>query len=157
MYKYKYFSRCNSCVWLRRHPNVKKALITELRYFNPQSLIGETDFIRKYAMPVDRLSLYRHARKHVMKIEKVQEVTVINDKEPIRKVMGDLILDKPGFHETPLKTFIHQFNQKLENEELPITVKDGLAALRLAADIEKTKKDLKKDVVQIMAGAFKDR
>lgn len=153
MYKYKYTAKCSVCKWIRYHPNVKEAMITELKYFNPQSLMTDADFMRKYAIPTHRLSFQRHYKVHVSKIEN-KTVSITNEKEPIRKVMGELVVGAPGSHEAPLKAFIAQFNEKIENRELPITVKDGLQAIKIMADIEKTKKDDKKDLLKIMMGSY---
>ena len=104
-------------MYLFRRPNIKVALVNDCRKFNPQASMSLMDFYRRYAFPFPYTSLVNHANKHITKIEKVQQITITNEKEPIRKVMGELILDRPGYHETPLKEFITQFNEKLTNKE----------------------------------------
>lgn len=155
VYKYKYHKRCSVCLFCRRHPDVKKVIVN-LKLFNPNGpSIDEA--IRHYKLPLKKTSIWNHCQKHMSVVETKVINRAINDREPIKNLGVDVVGNAQAAHESTLDEFIAQFDSAVRNKELKMTVKDGLSAIKIKADIQKADKDRKKDILKLMVGADEQR
>lgn len=155
-YKYKYSKQCSVCKFLKHRPHIRDAVLNEAEYF--EGNLKMTDMHRKYGTGLGYDSFRMHFYRHVSKIPRSTYVTAINEKEPIKKALreGQVLIrpdQRAGAHEQTLDEFIAQFDQAVREKQFKLTVKDGLQAIKIKADMEKANKDRSKDIMKMMLGA----
>lgn len=155
---YKYSKTCSACVWLSRRPK-EKTILANINRYNNASAMTLLDFKRLYAPDLSYESLRHHLAKHVRVVRKPTATIMLNEEAPeaqeIIKVEAEKA-KKEQFEQT-LDEFIDQFDEGLKNRQFKLTVKDGLTALKIKADIASKNKDRKADILKKMIGARGDQ
>jgi len=152
--KYKYSPHCATCKYLRFHPK-EKLILANINRFNTASAMTMFDFHKLY-MPRDvtYASVRNHVLKHISVIKKATMVTIVNEDSPEAKEAEkvEVVESKKEQFERTLDEFINQFDEGLRARKFNLTVKDGLTALKIKADIVGKNKDRKKDILKAMMG-----
>lgn len=150
--KYKYSKSCTTCKYLWHKRSVKSAMANELAILNNGKGLDIKNFHRKYSMEVEYQSFLRHCQKHIFIVEDKPQVTLTSfgDKKAIQQAFATPAY--AGRHEQALDEYINQFYAELKDKSLTMTVKDGLQAIKIKADIESKKRDDKKDVLKMLMG-----
>jgi hypothetical protein len=155
---YKYSAKCATCVFLRRHPK-EKLILANINRFNNASAMTMLDFQKLYAPSVNYPSIQHHVKTHIRIVKKPTATMIVNENEPEAKKIIEVEAkkaEKEQFERT-LDEFIDQFDEGLRSRQFKLTVKDGLTALKIKADIANKNKDRKADVLKALAGARGER
>lgn len=151
-YKYKYNNKCASCKFLKFQTKRKQMILQHAAMFNGDMPLKAV--WHRFGIVPSYESFAHHCKNHIKKIERHPIVTGVSENTPLKALTSDLsdVLIKP--HEQVLDEFIDQFAQGVKQRQFKLTVKDGLTALKLKADIVKGDKDRKKDILKMMVGAY---
>jgi hypothetical protein len=141
--------RCSVCRYMKAHGDFRLAVLNSNMFNrkNPETL--PQVMYRYNITQFSRPALYQHIKKHMQVELAKDEPPVIISGIPIDVVGADI---KP--HEIGLDHFIKLGTEKLKRGEMPITASNYLQAIKTKADIDKSNKDRKVDVLKSMfAGA----
>lgn len=151
-FKHKYSKRCVVCKFVKTHSKAKEDY-AHIRAANPSGHMSIRMFQSKWMPSTSTFSIHNHFKKHVFKVDEQTKTIVV----PTSQKEVQNASNSKAAHESTLDTFITQFDEAVRKRELKITVKDGLSAIKIKADIEKANKDRKKDILKAMIGARGER
>lgn len=139
----------------------KQLLATD--WFDPRSPERSVDFFRRTAPPMPYLAFHRHLQNHTTISKKRAEVArnlhatgrIDNRKDIIPFEIGDVVDGKAADHEQALNDTIRKFHTAVRNNKIPLTLTGGLQAIKIKADIDRSNKDRKIDLVKLFSGMDK--
>lgn len=161
--KYKYSKGCLSCKYFKYHPK-EKLVLANIRNFNNYSHMTVLDFQKIYTPDLSYASLRKHVNNHISIVKPPPVNTIVPHYEGKRESQESKQLalkseeqaSKEDFENT-LDEFISQFDEAIRLKQLKLTVKDGLQALKIKADLVSKNKDRKADILKKMIGARGER
>lgn len=168
----KYSKRCKTCQFMKKDKKFRER-IYKSTYFFPDSHENIVDILDDYGGPLSVSMVYRHLKDHkfaqllpdrkkAISEKRIQNETKDQATELAKAVIGGEMIEKTLLdkqqHIQALDTYISQFRDEVLKGKVKITAANGLAAIKIRADIEKGQKDRTKDIIAslIMAGAPKN-
>lgn len=126
--------------------------VMQSKYFQPSGTESLADVIHAFGDPFPQGSMYVHMGRH-------QENDVIQAKKrfsalekptgiiPVAAAVEGEVMSA-GVHEQGLDEFIQEGTEKLRRKEMTISATNYLAAIKIKADIQKTTKDRRLDMIK---------
>jgi hypothetical protein len=154
-----YNKYCAHCRYLKKYQGYCQELFHS-KYFDTQAQLSLPDVLRKYDVKTPVQSVYNCLKRHHAQYAKPEQRAVtrlgINIQTELQAT--ESLLEQPNGittnHELGLDEFIDMGRRKVAAGEIAITGQTYLTAIKVKADIEKTNKDRKLDMLKTMfAGA----
>lgn len=133
--------RCQTCKYSQQNPSFHRDLI-HCKYFDANALDDVVDVMRKHRCPLKVVNVYKHCLNHLKK----HQITI-----PLPPVVTQLTDDSKSYHENVALDTVKKYHKLLKDDKIKLTAKDGLSAIKLLADIDKSNKDRKVDLVKLFA------
>lgn len=149
---------CQTCIYEKEHKGFRQALL-QSNYFNVNSLDSIIDVMWKFQCPLKVINVQKHCLNHLKPmVEKTVEAKVaqalsLGKKTAQEVLQGEVVApESDTYHEQVLDDVIKKSHQLLKEDKIKIDADVMLKALKIKADIEKSKKDRKLDALKAFAG-----
>lgn len=149
--------RCSHCKWMKSHPGYAYRLFNT-RHFEPQTgMESIVDVVAAFNCRINMNTIYLCLKKHHAQMKGKPAIRVgkdgkiLVDKNYI--TTQDLINSPDGIihtHEIALDEIIQEGRNLLASGQMVITAQHLIAAAKTKADIEKSNKDRKLDLLKSM-------
>ncbi len=155
-----YYPRCRSCAYAKENKLWQKQLL-RTQWFDKDSPETVADFYKRTAPPVPYLAFHRHLENHTAisrmrseRAKKLIEEGKIAQRKPdlVPSLVTDVIVEANTDHEAALDDVIRKFHTAVRNNKIPITMSHGLQAIKIKADIDKSNKERKVDLMKLFSG-----
>jgi hypothetical protein len=153
---------------MKKHPDYRKACL-QSTYFNPNGRESLLAVNERWGYPVKQPTLYQHMKRHQKKdIDTAEELNRISGTQSAvwQRTAGNRGLKKEELentveivettrtsdqeHEVGLDEFIAMGRAKLRTQDMSISAANYLTAIKIKAEIEKTTKDRRLELLRSM-------
>lgn len=160
------------CQYMKKHPDYRQACLAS-KYFDPNGRESLAAVNERWGHPVKLVTLYRHMSRHQSRdIQVSEELAKINGQASAvwQRTSGNkglkteelentiAVVEAPvssnQTHEVALDEFIAMGRAQLKSQNMSISAANFITAIKTKAEIERTTKDRKLDMLKSMfAGA----
>lgn len=148
-----YWPNCAVCQYMKRNPTFKSQVM-ESNYFDPQGSETLAEAVHRWGDPFSMPTIYSHMRRHQSKDTRAIDIVAPVEAVPIEAIEGDVVSLTP--HERGLDEIITKGRNMVAKGEIKITAQALLTAIKTKAEIERSTKDRRLDMVKMFSGAFKE-
>lgn len=152
----KFQKYCKHCKYMKKYPGYTYRLFNS-KYFDKQGMESLPDVMRAFKVPINQQTVYNCLKRHFPSYNNRAAVSVNNKGQTIvdaRFAATETVLDTPTgtvkMHEAGLDEFIAEGRNMVKRGEIAITAANYITAIRVKADIEKSNKDRKLDLLKTM-------
>lgn len=149
-----YWPNCSVCQYMKKNSDFRYRVM-QSTYFNPQGTENLMDVVHSFGDPFKSTTMYQHMRRHqakdlikaASKFDENGNLLIDNRMKPTIEVIENPTSSTTNY-ELGLDEFIQAGRDKMARGELPISASTFVAAIKAKADIEKSTKDRRLDMVK---------
>lgn len=169
-----YWPNCSVCQYMKKHQDFRAACLRST-YFDPNGRESLLSVCERWGYPIKMPNVYRHMQRHQIKdIERSERLAKVSgepskvwqrtagnrglEKKPVELTNTEEIIEAPvetrQRYEVGLDEFIEAGRDRLKHNEMAISAPNYISAIKVKADIERTTKDRRLEMLRSMfAGA----
>lgn len=151
-----YSMNCSICMFMQKNPDFRRRVMAS-RYFRPEGTESLAAVVHDYGDPVKLPLVYMHMQRHqpadllrakrrFTEARREIEAPLPAEAEVLKSVDSSVLTQ--GDHERGLDDFIQQGRDLLVQQKMKISATTFLAAVKIRAEIDKSTKDRRLDMIK---------
>lgn len=150
-----YSLTCTTCAWEKAHNGFRRDLMRS-SYFDANSIESVYDVMWKHKCPLVYRTVLKHCQNHLKPLfekhlSRRDTLDKVLDRQAEEKaaIVGELV-KQGSYAETVAIKIVKKFERLVDDDQVKLSAKDGLSAIKLMMDYEKSNKDRGADIFKTL-------